>query len=90
MNGEDTENYVEASIPDEMQDMQDGEERESVAKVRRKGDKLCVTHVGGVKLSPFEKAAKESTAAYESENPGPKKGEKPSSFMQRQAGMQKY
>lgn len=90
MNGEDTENYVEASLPDEMSDMQDGEEKESVCKVKRKGDKMCITHVGGTKISPYEKAAKESTKASESENPGPKKGESPSSFMRRQPGMQSY
>jgi len=90
MDGEDTENYVEASLPEEMSDMQDGEERESVCKVKRKGDKMCVTHVGGTKITPYEKAAKESTSSYESENPGPKKGQKPSEFMMSQKGMQRY
>ncbi len=92
-NGEDTENYIEASLPDEMNDMQEGEERESVAKVRRKGGKLCVLSIGGTKLSPAkedEKAAKDSTKAYQEEAPGPKKSMKPSEFMMAQPGMQKY
>ncbi len=93
----DNENYVEASLPDEMNDMQDGEERESVCKIKRKGDKMCITHVGGTAISPAkedESAAEDSTEAGEEGNPGPSKkmskNIKPSDFMKSMPGMQKY
>ncbi len=90
MDGEDTETYAESILPMEMQDMDEGQEMEKVCKVKRKGDKLCITHCDGHPLNSVDKATKASTKASESENPGPKKPMKPSQFMMAQPGMQKY
>ena len=44
--------YPELDVPEGMDvvDMEEGEDKEIVAKVRKKGDKLCLVEVNGIEL----------------------------------------
>ena len=44
--------YPEFDVPEGMDvvDMEEGEDKEIVAKVRKKGDKLCLVEVNGIEL----------------------------------------
>lgn len=82
---------VYASLPEELQDMPEGEEVEKICKLHREGKSLCFSHVDGIPITPTAEESKEDESV---ENPpSPKnlgKNPKPSDFMKSMPGMQKY